>query len=76
MNLLKRFKSLFAEKPIYTGILVATSQWNYTVNLFDGTGTVLCTPNTAYKVGDSVTVQGNSIIGTAPKVDTMLQFEV
>lgn len=76
MNLLKRFKALFADAPVFAGLVVSKTEKHYTVNLLDGSGTMLCTPNPAYMVGDSVMVQGNTIVGTAQRVDTMLQFEV
>lgn len=76
MNLLVRFKSLFKDKPQFVGILVGVNENQYTVNLLDGTGYLLVKPNKAYVVGDSVTVQGNTIVGTAKKIETMLNFEV
>lgn len=76
MNILKRFKALFGEQPQFAGVVVSINPLNYAVNLLDGSGIILCNPNPAYVVGDSVIVQGNNIIGAAQKVDTLLQFEV
>lgn len=76
MNQLQRLRNLLKPPPVYLGAVVAISEFNITVNLLDGSGTMLCNPNPAYEIGNTVQIQGNNIIGATQKVTTVLTFKV
>ena len=75
-NMLTRFLGLFKEQPVYLGKVEAIVENGITVSMLDGSGVMLCNPNPAYNVGDTVQVQGSNIIGASQAVTNVLYFKV
>lgn len=75
-NPLKRLFNLFKEQPVYLGKVEQIQENGITVSMLDGSGVMLCNPNPAYKVGDTVQVQGQNIIGASQELTNVLYFKV
>ncbi|MEG1728180.1 MAG: hypothetical protein RR280_01370 [Bacteroidaceae bacterium] len=75
-NPLKRLFNLFKDQPVYLGKVETIQENGITVSMLDGSGAVLCNPNPAYQVGDTVQVQGQNIIGASQQLTNVLYFKV